>query len=66
MKPYTKTQKRNEKIAQEYDAMISDGCPKIESYKKIGKKYALSVGGVRYAILCAKERRLVPYPYPIP
>lgn len=53
MKPITKKQKRNEKILAEYEKLIAEGWPKIEAYEKIGEKYNLKPGGVRYAIQTA-------------
>ena len=65
MKPITKIQKRNEKILQEFEKLMEQGWPKLEAYKQIGRKHDLSMGGVRYAIICARDLRR-PLAGPIP
>lgn len=53
MKLTTEKEKRNRKIYTEYDKLLNDGSPKMQIYKYLAKKYNMSEGGVRYAILCA-------------
>lgn len=57
MEPITKTQKRNEKILREFENLMEKGWPKMEAYKRLAKKYNLSQGGVRYAIVCSRDIR---------
>lgn len=57
MKLVTNKQKRNGKILVEYDKLLQEGNSKMQIYEYLAKKFNMSVGGVRYAIICAGQMR---------
>ena len=59
------TKKKQIRILRKFDKMILSGKGKMEAYKKLAKEFGMSVGGIRHAILCAKDYMRQPAP-PIP
>lgn len=58
----TKIVKRNAKILSEYERMMNSGSLKMDAYIALAKKHGLSVGGVRHALLCARDLQRKPAP----
>lgn len=58
----TKILKRNAKILSDYQGMIANGSLKMDAYNVLAKRYRLSVGGIRHAILCARDMQRTPAP----
>lgn len=57
------TRKKQIRILRKFDKMIMSGKGKMEAYTKLAKEFDMSVGGIRHAILCARDYMRKPYTY---
>lgn len=55
------TRKKQIRILRKFKKMIQNGKGKMEAYAKLAKEFEMSVGGIRHAILCARDYMHNPY-----